>query len=494
MSAEPRQVIDTEGWRQWENRVINDVFPLRRFLGASDHSAVFLTEYAAKNVADATIKFVPADTLQAKSQVAQWQAAAKHPHPRLVRLLAVGRCKSAGREYLFVVMEYAEQTLAEVLPHRPLNIEETQELLPPALDALTFLHRNRLVHGRLKPSNFMVVNDQLKLASDTLHTIGSFVGSGGRASPYDPPELKDHGTSPAGDIWSLGVTLVAALTQREASALPSGFPASFVDTVRRCLSVAPAHRPTAAKLAAHYKPAPPAPAQPIPEPKQQAPVQIAPPPSPPPPAAPPPPPASASVSAPTTKSPPPAPPRKASPAPQAVAKRNTLLPTIVVATLISLTAGIGWNLWNTRNMQAQTPVVPPAAPMSTVAVATPVEPAQLDSSALPEPVDPPAEQSSLAAEAAPVAVLQEVSPDVPQAVRDRIKGHIYVSLRVLVDPAGDVFGVLTEDAGPSKHFARLAGDAAREWKFVPADDQGARVWLLRFDFNRDGVATRATAI
>jgi hypothetical protein len=91
-------------------------------------------------------------------------------------------------------------------------------------------------------------------------------------------------------------------------------------------------------------------------------------------------------------------------------------------------------------------------------------------------------------------VLHEVSPDVPQAVRDKIQGHIYVTLRVLVDPAGDVFGELVENPGPSKHFARLAGDAAREWKFAPTDIQGARVWLLRFDFSRDGVTARATAM
>jgi hypothetical protein len=463
MSAEPRQVIETEVWKQWEHRVINDVFPLRRFLGGSDHSAVFLSEYKAKNLADVAIKFLPVDTSQAKAQIAQWRAAAKHPHPRLVRMFAVGQCQSGGSEFLFVVMEYAEQTLAQLLPQRALSIDEAQELLPPTLDALAFLHGNHMVHSRLKPSNFMVVNDQLKLSSDTLRPVGHIESGGNRRSPYHPPELKDRGTSPAGDIWSLGVTLVEALTQRapawpdrqgETAALPPGFPAPFVDTVRRCLSLAPANRPTAAKLAAHYKQAPQA--QPISTPKP--PAQEA--------------------------------PQKANP-PQTGAKRNPRLPVIAATLLIALVAGAGLHFLDTQHAQPQAPAVAAPAPVAPVAVAKSPEP---NAAALPNPVAPPPDQPSPPPEAAAPAVLHEVTPDVSQAARDKIKGHIYVTLRVLVNPAGDVFGELMENPGPSKHFARLAGDAAQEWKFAPADGRGARVWLLRFDFSRDGVSTRATAL
>jgi hypothetical protein len=64
---------------------------------------------------------------------------------------------------------------------------------------------------------------------------------------------------------------------------------------------------------------------------------------------------------------------------------------------------------------------------------------------------------------------------------------------VLVDPAGNVAGVLPENPGSSKYFARLADNAAREWRFGETDKQSARVWLLRFAFTRDGVTARATA-
>ena len=46
----------TEVWTKWEGRVINGVFPLRRFLGGSDHSGVFLTGYLAQGLPNAALK------------------------------------------------------------------------------------------------------------------------------------------------------------------------------------------------------------------------------------------------------------------------------------------------------------------------------------------------------------------------------------------------------------------------------------------------------
>ena len=157
----------TEGWPKCQGEVINGAYPLRDFLGGSDHSAVFLTECKAQNVATAAIKIVPAERVTL-AQLSHWRTAAGLSHPHLIRLLDAGLCQLGGRQFLFVKMEYAEQTLAQVLPNRALTADEVHELLLPTLDALAFLHRKNLVQGQLKPANFLVVNDQLKLASDTV--------------------------------------------------------------------------------------------------------------------------------------------------------------------------------------------------------------------------------------------------------------------------------------------------------------------------------------
>src|ERR1700733_9004388 len=212
MSVEASEAM-SEVWPRWQGHVINGVFPLGRYLGCSDHSGVFLTKSAARGLSEAVVKLVPADRALVESQLPRWKRAGGLAHPHLLRLLEWGGCQLDGLPYLYTVMEYADQTLAQLLLHRALTDDEAREMLLPTLDALTFLHGQDLVHARLKPTNIMVVGDQLKLASDPICRA-----SEGNLWPhvptaYDPPERQDGSGSPAGDIWALGVTLFEALTR-----------------------------------------------------------------------------------------------------------------------------------------------------------------------------------------------------------------------------------------------------------------------------------------
>src|SRR5438270_4164947 len=177
-----------EEWTTWEGRVIDGVYPLRRLLGRSDHSVVFLTEDQATTHSAAAIKLIPAEPLQAEAQLSRWKTVMTLAHPHLMRLLGCGHCQVGSHRLLFVVMEYAEQTLAQILTRRALSPDEMREMLAPTLDALAFLHRRGLVQGRLKPSNVLAVDDQLKLASDTVRIVGETNAGIAKSSPYDPPE------------------------------------------------------------------------------------------------------------------------------------------------------------------------------------------------------------------------------------------------------------------------------------------------------------------
>src|SRR5689334_11456605 len=107
MNAESIRVMRTEVWTDWEGHVVNGTFPLHRFLGSSNHSSVFLTEYAAYNLPQVAIKLVPADNLHtAAQQLVQWGAVATLSNPHLVRVHDVGRCQFGGQAFLFAVMEY----------------------------------------------------------------------------------------------------------------------------------------------------------------------------------------------------------------------------------------------------------------------------------------------------------------------------------------------------------------------------------------------------
>jgi serine/threonine-protein kinase len=458
MSAEPRQIASAEFWTRWEHQVVNGVFPLRRLLGCSDRAAVFLTEHKAKNLPNAAIKLVRTDGLGAKAQLDQWKAAATVSHPHLVSLFDMGRWRPGRREFVFVVMEYAEQTLDQILSQRALSPDEVREMLPSTLHALAYLHRNQMVHGRLRPSNFLAVNDQLKLASDNVGPAGRSTNGALRISSYDPPELNETGASAAGDVWGFGMTLLQALTlgtpewpdqRSETASLPTNLPTPFVGLVRRCLSRTAANRPTAVELEAPFNTALRA--------------------------------NSNSVAPPTTARPA----AQKAAAPRSHKKRNLSLLAVAASLLIAVA---GWMRFsNTAESQATlaaasmpvTPTVVPPAPQP--------EPETFDL-IIPAATEPPA-----ASEVPPNAVVHEVKPEVPQTLSEKIRGPIDVSLRVLVDPSGDVMAALMEDPGRNKSLARLADQAAREWKFAETQQQDPRVWLLKFEFTREGVTAMATA-
>lgn len=457
MSAVLKQVVSGELWTRWEGQIVNGVFPLRRLLGCSDHSAVFLTEYKAKNLPVAAIKLVRTDGLRVKDQLNQWKAAATLSHPHLVRLFEMGRWRSGRREFVFVVMEHAEQTLDQILSQRVLSPDEVREMLPPTLDALAFLHHEQLVHGQLRPSSFLAVNDQLKLASDNIRPAAHTSDGTLSISVYDPPELNECGATTAGDVWGLGMTLVEALTRdtptwpdrlSKTASLPASLPAPFVGLVRRCLSASPANRPTVIELAAPYKTAPRA--------------------------------SSIWNSQPLAHRAPP----KATP-PRSHGKRNLSLAAVAAVLVISLAGLVRFS--DTSQAHPQSSIVAAAIPVAPAVIPKSPEPSwEAAGPVVPSPTEP-----SIDPEIALSAVLHEATPNVPQDISKKIQRPIYVALRVLVAPSGDTVGALMENPGPDKYLARLADESAREWKFARTDEQSARVWLLSFEFTREGVTAMA---
>jgi serine/threonine protein kinase len=259
MSVEPSESM-SEAWTRWQGHLVNGLFPLGRYLGCSDHSGVFLTKSAAQSAAQVAIKLVPTNRALAESQLRRWKRAGRLTHPRLLRLLKWGGCQLDGLPYLYCVMEYADQTLAQLLQHRALTADEAQEMLLPTLEALAFLHGRNLVQGHLTPKNILVVGDQLKLASDTIRRVSEGTLSTHTPTLYDPPEARHGNNSTAGDIWALGASLFEALTRRSPAVLgkPSAdlvlraadLSAPLRDVVARCLSPTPHDRPSVPELAA----------------------------------------------------------------------------------------------------------------------------------------------------------------------------------------------------------------------------------------------------
>ena len=64
-------------WKTWEGRVVDGKFPLRQWLGGSDHSAVFLTERPGQPSPKLAIKLVVAEVTEADRQISRWRAASQ---------------------------------------------------------------------------------------------------------------------------------------------------------------------------------------------------------------------------------------------------------------------------------------------------------------------------------------------------------------------------------------------------------------------------------
>ena len=473
MGVEARELMMDE-WTRWQGHIVNGVYPLGRILGCSEHSGVFLTRSDSAGQREVAIKLFPANLSQVELQLPRWAKAGALSHPHLLPLLESGACQLDGLTYLYVVMEYADQTLAQVLQQRALTSQEAREMLLPVLDALGFLHRQHLIQGQLKPANVLVVGDQLKLASDTIRSVDEDRLGVSAPAAYDAP---DGWTSTAIDIWALGATLFEALTRRSppisaglksAPALPGDFSPEFRDVVASCLRPMPQDRPDVVELVAwaggqSVQSTP----QAIIEPAAAAPAA-----------------AQAQPRTPEVEPPravPSLPSPKVSRSPMAFPKPPAPMAAIIVAAVI---VALGWVavhlFWTHRT------------PDLTAANASEDSPLPISGAALPAPAQPPATvqtsppQSQLA--------LHEVIPDVPRSAARTIRGHIKVSVRAIISADGTVSGVTADRGGASGYFRRLAEEAAKKWMFASTPAGPQRVMQIQFDFTRDGTTGHAVPL
>ncbi|HET7891307.1 MAG TPA: TonB family protein [Candidatus Sulfotelmatobacter sp.] len=436
-------------WKTWQGRIVDGKFPLRQWLGGSDHSAVFLTERPGQPSSKAAIKLIAADGAEADRQLARWRSASQLSHPHLMRIYESGRCRLDSTALLYVVMEFAEEDLSQILPQRPLAPAEVTDLLPPVLDALSYLHSKGFVHTRIKPSNVLAIGDQLKLSADQIVTSTETNSARRRRDAYDAPETAAGIISPAGDVWSVGVTLVAALTQTvsfaEQQSLndpdpPSAVPEPFRGIARECLHLDPKRRCSITQIQARLHPA------------------------------------ARSV---------PAPARQTLPQPRTVLKRGHIAAAVLVVLLIALV------VYFSRGKSGTSP-----APPATGQLAPQAQP-----QAAPIPKPNPAVRESAATAERPSAaggdVAHQVVPDISQSSRKTISGTIKVTVRVEADSSGKVRTAKLKTAGPSRYFAEQALKAAQRWEFVPpqVDGQSApSTWLVQFRFRRSGTQASAERV
>jgi len=476
--------------------IVDGRFTILKKLGGPDQGSVYLCEFVDDQSVKAALKLIPAELAEAESRSTGWNAAAGLSHPHLMRLFHTGRCQVEDAEMVYVVTEYADEVLSEILPHRPLTAPEAREMLGPVLDALSYLHAHNLVHGDLKPSNIMVVKDQLKLSVDTLFDLSIPGHHLPVPGAYDAPEWGTGTVSLAVDIWSLGATLVESLTQHppawsdESQTVPiilRSIPKPFAQIAEECLRPDPLQRCTLDEIKACLE---------------------------------------SGTAIPRRRS------TMTERAPAGMRRVAALVAALVVVLGVTITLAVRSYQPAPSARATEQPVAPAAAaaaeptpapapvsrpanqnivppPAATENVPAPPADSQPPAPAVTQatPATPP---PTLAAEPAPTpapvqvaqpsngspsnGVAQQVLPEVPAKAIRTIRGTVKVNIRDDVDPDGNVSDATIASQGPSQYFANLALKAAKSWKFTPAsaDGQGPpSVWNLQFSFKQSGVEATA---
>jgi TonB family protein len=411
----------------WAGRVVDERFTLLQWLGGSGWCDVFLTELPGHPGQKAAIKLIPAEATDAEARVAGWAATTALSHPHLLQIFHTGRCQINTIRLLYAVMEYAEEDLSQIIPQRPLTDPETREMLVPVLGALSYLHGKGFVHGRLKPSNVMVVDNRVKISGDSIHIAGEH----GRPFPaptvYDAPEVVTGTVSPAADVWSLGVTLLEALTQhppvwdRSTDAQPTvarSVSQPFADIAKECLRIEPTRRCTLSDIKARLDLV-----APVPGPINESHGTV-------------------------------------------IAKRGRLALGVTALILLAALATVKLR----SRISSSTKEEQHPAPLTSRAPQASSQEIQTTKGATVKG-----------------AIAERVLPRVPPSAKQTIQGKIKVIVRVQVDANGGVSNARLDSPGPSKYFANLALQAAQRWKFKPAQVDGhaiASIWILRFRFGR----------
>ena len=232
----------------WKKQKYIGRFKLMEKLG----SGVTGTVYKAHSIMDkseiAAVKILKEELFSDPRSKKRFQQEAviidKLEHPNIIKIVERGEYK----QRLFTVMEFLEgKTLASKLndKNQPWEIKESLRIMVQISEAVAFIHGKNIIHRDLKPANIMLIEnngspDYVKLLDfglarmefqSRLTQSGNFVGT---IEYISPEQLLDADSSPANDVFSLGVIFYRMVCGK------SPFPGeTVIDVMRQIIGKVP---------------------------------------------------------------------------------------------------------------------------------------------------------------------------------------------------------------------------------------------------------------
>lgn len=263
-----------------KGQVLDGRYHLKSLLGAGGFGVVMRAEHILGGhvLGEIAVKLVPAHADRLGAQVAELKRSLELSHDGLVRTVGIGdgtvQVGGAQSRVIYLAMELGQETLADRLRRQLLGSEEARELALQVAEIIGYLRERNLLHRDIKPSNILRVGHRWKLAdlgiAKTLDDGATTDAPGLGTFFYMPPEALEDVASPSWDVWSVGVTLLEALTSRlpyptdskgewrrliknQDPEIPFGLPEPIDRIIRRCLQRDRTLRPTPAEIVALAK-------------------------------------------------------------------------------------------------------------------------------------------------------------------------------------------------------------------------------------------------
>ncbi|MCX6345171.1 MAG: hypothetical protein NT018_08850 [Armatimonadetes bacterium] len=104
-------------WTAYEGQIVEGKYHLRTLLGTGGYGAVYMADevVADRLMGRGALKLIRADQADIDKQLRELQATASLKHESILSHFVRGTCTLGGRDFLYIVMELAEETLAQRL-------------------------------------------------------------------------------------------------------------------------------------------------------------------------------------------------------------------------------------------------------------------------------------------------------------------------------------------------------------------------------------------
>lgn len=203
----------------WVGTCLDTRYRLVRLIGSGARASVYEAqeEVAGRYVGRVALKLlIPEADGDLDAILQEVQAMAQLAHPGLVgyrscNQVAEGRARGA----VYIAMELASHSLEDLIRERgKAPPDEVAECIAAAAETLGYLHSRGAIHRDVKPANLLRVAEWWKLG-DLGEAVAAHesAASAAQGSPaYAAPEAFEGVSSPATDVYSLGVTALEALT------------------------------------------------------------------------------------------------------------------------------------------------------------------------------------------------------------------------------------------------------------------------------------------